>query len=116
MVTSVTLGLVLALEKAEPDIMTRKPRDPKRPLLDGLTLWRTFIVTTTLVVLILGNQEWTFVVDGGSRSDPVLLAKVRGQGLPLERSFVRPGRPSSPWPLTRPGPLPLPICRAAPSP
>jgi magnesium-transporting ATPase (P-type) len=102
MVTSVTLGLVLALEKAEPDIMTRKPRDPKKPILDGLTLWRTFIVTTTLVVLILGNQEWTFVVDGGSRSDPLLLAKVRGQGLPLQRSLVHPGRPSSPRSLPHP--------------
>ena len=92
MVTSVTLGLVLALEKAEPDIMTRKPRDPKKPLLDGLTAWRTFVVTSALVICMLGNQEWTFVLNGGSRSDPKLLAQVRRRNrrgacplLPLRR-------------------------------
>jgi len=56
MVTSVTLGLVLALEKPEPDVMTRKPRDPKTPILDGFTAYRTLVVTTLFVVCMLGNQ------------------------------------------------------------
>lgn len=32
MVTSVTLGIVIALEEPEKDVMTRPPRDPKSPL------------------------------------------------------------------------------------
>lgn len=53
MVTSVTLGLVLALEKPEPDVMDRKPRDPKQPLLDAQLGWRTFYVTVLLVTAML---------------------------------------------------------------
>jgi fluoride ion exporter CrcB/FEX len=56
MVTSVTLGLVLALEKPEPDVMSRKPRDPKTPILDGFTTYRTFVVTSLFVICMLGNQ------------------------------------------------------------
>lgn len=38
MVTSVTLGIVIALEEPEPDVMNRPPRDPKSPLCVTATL------------------------------------------------------------------------------
>ena len=60
MVTSVTLGLVLALEHPEPDVMTRTPRDPKAPLLDAQLAWRTVYVTVLLVTAMLGNGQWSF--------------------------------------------------------
>lgn len=40
MVTSSTLGLALAFEPAEPDIMTRPPRPPGEALLSGFFVWR----------------------------------------------------------------------------
>ena len=76
MVTSVTLGLVLALEKPEPDVMIRKPRDPKAPILDAFTAYRTIVVTTLFVIMMLGNQEWTFVLSR-SRGEVISLAEVR---------------------------------------
>ncbi len=44
MTTAVLLGLMLAFEPKEPDIMTRPPRDPKTPILTGVLVWRLFIV------------------------------------------------------------------------
>jgi len=67
MVTSVTLGLVIALEEPEPDVMSRPPRDPRAPLLDKYVTWRTFIVTVAMVVAILGNTEWEARLGGSSR-------------------------------------------------
>ena len=40
MVTAVTLGLALAFEPAEPDVMRRPPRAPDEPLLSGFLAWR----------------------------------------------------------------------------
>jgi hypothetical protein len=63
-ITSVTLGVVLALEEPESDVMTRPPRDPKAPLLDAYIAWRTFYVTILLVVAMLGIEQWELVVSG----------------------------------------------------
>lgn len=44
MVTTVTLALALGFEKAEPDIMQRKPRPTNQSLLSGFLFWRiTFV-------------------------------------------------------------------------
>lgn len=67
MVTSVTLGIVYAMEEPESDVMTRPPRDPNHPLLDGFIAWKSLFVSLALIVIILGNQEWTLVT-GGSRA------------------------------------------------
>ena len=48
MVTSVTVSLALAFEKAETDIMQRPPRDPKVGLLDGYFLWRIGFVSVLI--------------------------------------------------------------------
>lgn len=45
LVTSATLGLTLAFEPAEPNVMRRKPRRPDEPLLTPFLLWRVFIVS-----------------------------------------------------------------------
>jgi magnesium-transporting ATPase (P-type) len=45
MATAITLGLVLAFEPAEADIMRRPPRAPGAPLLSGFLVWRVALVS-----------------------------------------------------------------------
>jgi magnesium-transporting ATPase (P-type) len=45
LVTSVTLGLVLAFEPAEPGVMQRPPRHPEAPLLSRFLVWRVISVS-----------------------------------------------------------------------
>jgi magnesium-transporting ATPase (P-type) len=49
LVTSVTLGLVLAFEPAEPGVMRRPPRPPQAPLLSPFLLWRVALVSFLFV-------------------------------------------------------------------
>ncbi|WP_018951334.1 cation-transporting P-type ATPase [Thioalkalivibrio sp. AKL12] len=48
MVTSVTLAMALAFERAEPGVMQRPPRAPNAPLLSGFLLWRIPFVALLL--------------------------------------------------------------------
>ena len=65
MVVAVTLGLALAFEDAEQDIMTRQPRDPKASLLDLFLLWRVVFVSLLLLLGVFGMFSW-LQVQGGS--------------------------------------------------
>jgi magnesium-transporting ATPase (P-type) len=58
MVTSVTLGLVFAFDPAEPGVMKRAPRDPKAPMLSGLLVWRTALVSALFCVLVFAVFYW----------------------------------------------------------
>ncbi|MEE9589540.1 MAG: HAD-IC family P-type ATPase, partial [Hyphomicrobiaceae bacterium] len=58
MVTTVGLGLVLAFEPAEPDIMQRPPRAPDAPLLSGLLLWRIILVSILFAFGAFGMFSW----------------------------------------------------------
>ncbi|WP_298460760.1 HAD-IC family P-type ATPase [uncultured Cellulomonas sp.] len=49
MTTAVALGLMLAFEPTEPGIMSRPPRDPRRPLLTSDLTLRTLLVSAVLV-------------------------------------------------------------------
>lgn len=50
MITAATLGMALAWERAEDDIMGRQPRPTDEPLLTGFMLWRIGFVGLLLVV------------------------------------------------------------------
>ncbi|WP_290797556.1 cation-transporting P-type ATPase [Halomonas sp.] len=65
MVVAVTLGLALAFEDAEPDIMTRQPRDPDASLLDLFLLWRVVFVSILLLLGVFGMFTW-LQAQGGS--------------------------------------------------
>ncbi|MFP4262361.1 MAG: cation-translocating P-type ATPase [Halomonas sp.] len=65
MVVAVTLGLALAFESAEPDIMTRRPRDPDASLLDLFLLWRVVFVSVLLLIGVFGMFTW-ILQHGGS--------------------------------------------------
>lgn len=58
MTTAVFLGLMLAFEPKEPDIMQRPPRDPKTPILTGVLIGRILIVSAILLVGAFGSFEW----------------------------------------------------------
>ncbi|TCS36537.1 calcium-translocating P-type ATPase/potassium/sodium efflux P-type ATPase,TIGR01523 [Paucimonas lemoignei] len=58
MVTSGTLGLALAFERPEDDVMRRHPRDPEAPLLSWLFVWRVVMVSMLMMAGALGLFLW----------------------------------------------------------
>jgi magnesium-transporting ATPase (P-type) len=58
MVTSVALGLVFAFDPAEPGVMQRPPRDPSAPLLSGLLVWRTALVSALFCAVVFAVFIW----------------------------------------------------------
>ena len=76
MTTAVALGLMLAFEPKEPDIMTRPPRDPRRPLLTGALVLRILLVSALLVA----GSWWLFEWERDNGAD---LAEARTVALNL---------------------------------
>lgn len=58
MVTSSTLGLALAFEPPEQNVMRRRPRDPREPLLSGFFVWRLLMVSALMMAGALGLFLW----------------------------------------------------------
>jgi magnesium-transporting ATPase (P-type) len=58
MITSSTLGLALAFERPERDVMHRKPRDPREPLLSWFFAWRVLMVSVLFMTGALGLFLW----------------------------------------------------------
>lgn len=56
--TSGTLGLALAFEPTEHDVMRRPPRDPRESLLSGLFVWRVLMVSLLMAAASLGLFLW----------------------------------------------------------
>ncbi|MBF8224376.1 cation-translocating P-type ATPase [Halomonas sp. 328] len=68
MVVAVTLGLALAFERAEPNLMARPPRDPQAPLLDLFLLWRVVFVSLLLLAGVFGVFAWILHGQGGGEA------------------------------------------------
>ncbi len=73
MVTAVALGLTLAFEPAEPDVMRRPPRAPRAPLLSGFLIWRVALVSVLFALFAFGIFA---------------LLKARGESLETARTAV----------------------------
>ena len=58
MITTVTLGLVLAFEPSEPGVMQRPPRKPDASLLTGFLVWRIAFVSLLFVAGAFGTYAW----------------------------------------------------------
>jgi len=58
MTTAVLLGLPLAFEAKEPDLMRRQPRRPEQPILTGDLLFRTLLVGLLLTAASFGLFEF----------------------------------------------------------
>ncbi|TVR55294.1 MAG: HAD family hydrolase, partial [Puniceicoccaceae bacterium] len=63
MVVAVTLGLALAFEPVESNLMRRPPRDPGAPLLDLFMLWRVLFVSGLLLACVYGIFLWLLQVE-----------------------------------------------------
>jgi magnesium-transporting ATPase (P-type) len=59
MITAATLGLVLAAEEPEPDVMRRPPRRVDKQLVGKLIVWRCLFVGGAMIGAMLGQQAWT---------------------------------------------------------
>jgi magnesium-transporting ATPase (P-type) len=66
MVTSITMGLAVAFEPAEGDIMQRPPRPTNKRLFTNLALWRCFFVSGLITVAILLQFDGSLRIDGWS--------------------------------------------------
>ena len=58
MVTAALLGMALALEPKEPNIMQRKPRNPQAPILSGVLIWRILLVSVFILAGAFGLFEY----------------------------------------------------------
>jgi len=58
MVSSVALGLTLAFEPTERDVMRRPPHRPNEPLLSAFLVWRVIFVSTLFLAGIFGMFNW----------------------------------------------------------
>jgi Ca2+-transporting ATPase len=56
-VTAAILGLTLAVEIKEPDLMRRPPRLPNAPILTRTLLWRILLVASMIVIGAFGLYE-----------------------------------------------------------
>lgn len=58
MSTAVLLGLMLAFEAKEPNLMYRQPRDPRKPILTRHLIFRICLVGLLLLIGSFGLFEW----------------------------------------------------------
>ncbi len=58
MVTAGVLGITLALEMKESDIMLREPRDPAAPILSRVLIWRILLVSAMILAGAFGLFEY----------------------------------------------------------
>ncbi|RMH32493.1 MAG: cation-transporting P-type ATPase [Nitrospirae bacterium] len=105
MTTAIALGLMLAFEPKEPDLMQRPPRDPQQPLLTGTLIFRTVMVSALLLAGAFGLFVWalergaslaearTIAVNVFVMVELFYLFNCRS----LERSMFQLGLFSNPW-------------------
>ncbi|MGE0800808.1 MAG: HAD-IC family P-type ATPase [Lautropia sp.] len=73
MILTITLGLVLAFEPAEPGVMQRPPRRPQAPLLSPFMIWRVVFVSGLFTLGVFAVMTW---------------ARLNGFGTELARTMV----------------------------
>ncbi|WP_083570954.1 HAD-IC family P-type ATPase [Halomonas sp. QHL1] len=71
LVTAGTLGLALAFEPAEPNVMHRRPRPAKQGLLTSFLIWRVLLVSFLFLAAALGIFFYSL-----SRGDELALART----------------------------------------
>jgi cation-transporting ATPase F len=58
MITAAFLGMALSLEPKEPDLMSRRPRDPQAPILNRALIWRIVLVSLIILAGAFGLFEY----------------------------------------------------------
>ncbi len=105
MTTAVALGLMLAFEPTEPDIMTRPPRDPGQPILTGVLIERIVLVSFMMLAGAYGVFLWEL-----DRTESIPAARTAAVNVivmvelfylfncrSLERTMFHVGLFSNPW-------------------
>ncbi|MBL8890243.1 MAG: cation-transporting P-type ATPase [Planctomycetaceae bacterium] len=69
MTTALLLGLMLAFEPQEADIMQRSPRSPGTPILTGVLIRRIFIVSAIMLLGAFGSFHWVLATGTGTGLD-----------------------------------------------
>ncbi|MCX6032573.1 MAG: HAD-IC family P-type ATPase [Chloroflexi bacterium] len=93
MMTSVLLGLTLAMEPGEPDIMRRPPRDPRAPILTRALVGRVVLVGLLILVAAFGLFELELSLGAGveiARTVAVNAVVVIEILLPVQRPLAHP--------------------------
>ena len=67
MTTAVLLGLMLTFEPKEPDLMTRRPRDPKAPIIGWEWSRRMMLVAVVMLLGAFGLFQWE-IADGAGEA------------------------------------------------
>ncbi|MCD2181937.1 cation-transporting P-type ATPase [Rhizobium sp. GN54] len=67
MILTVTLGLVLAFEPTEPNVMRRPPRGRNAPLVTGFLAWRILFVSILFTIGVFGIFEYAMRSGQGER-------------------------------------------------
>ncbi|MBN1440675.1 MAG: HAD-IC family P-type ATPase [Anaerolineales bacterium] len=107
MVTTAVLGMTLALEPKERDIMRRPPRDPKAPILDGVLVGRILLVSLLMLAGAFGLFEYE-ILRGASEAEARTVAVnvivfvetlYLFNARSLKRSVFQLGLLSNPWVL-----------------
>jgi Ca2+-transporting ATPase len=81
LVATVALALPLAFELAEPDVMSKAPRDPRAPVLSAFVIRRTLLVALLMAAGAVGLFQWELtraVADGVAYGDAVSKAQTMG--------------------------------------
>jgi Ca2+-transporting ATPase len=107
MATSVVLGLMLALEVSEPDIMRRPPRAPQAPILTRTLTWRILLVGTLILIAAFGLFELKLRLGSSVELARTVAVNVvvmvelfyLFQCRSLTRSISKIGILSNPWPF-----------------
>lgn len=58
MITSVTLGIVLAFDAPDRSVLEEKPRRSTKPIFGKFLTWRVALVTSYLILVVLGIYHW----------------------------------------------------------
>ncbi len=105
LVTSSTLGVALAFEPTEGDVMRRRPRSPRQSLLSGLFVWRVVMVSVLMACAALGLFLWELGHGSSLETAPHHGRKHRGAGrnvLPLQQPPRAAQRPQPRRPAGQP--------------
>jgi len=105
MTSAVLLGLMLAFEPKEAGIMKRPPRDPQRPILSGILIFRIGLVGVLLLAGSFGLFKWALSRGAGEAEARTVAVNVFVIGelfylfncRSLTRSMFAVGLFSNPW-------------------
>jgi magnesium-transporting ATPase (P-type) len=105
MTTAGVMGVALALEPSEGDIMRRPPRDPSRPILSRELVTRMLLVAGILVVGAFGLFDWELARGASEAEARTVVVNVFAMTLAayllncrsLERSVLQVGLFSNRW-------------------